>query len=202
MTIFDTALERIRGEMNQQAEFASNNLTMAAKALDNLDVEIASQVEDTTDQYEEMFAHFQEDCFKTLALHHPVASDLMNVMSVFKTGQDIERINSLIERIARKTRKFIDQDSLKIPDEIRQHVSLIIKMLGVMNEGLKANNFANDRIAELESESNSLKKVTRRAVEEDIKKQPERARSYMLLLGISRHLDRIAKLVGSVAEGG
>ena len=202
MTIFDAALERIRAEMTQQGEFASDNLTMAAKALENLDVEVASQVEDTTDQYEEMFARFQEDCFKTLALHHPVASDLMSVMSVFKTGQDIERINSLIERIARKTRKFIEQDSPKIPDEIRQHVNLIIQMLGVMNDGLKANKFAKSRLDELETESNSLKKVTRRAVEEDIKKQPERARSYMLLLGISRHLDRIAKLVGSVAEGG
>ena len=173
----------------------------AGQAYLKMDVDAASQVIDTQDQFEESYSQFEEACLKVLALHQPVAGDLRMIMGLFKIGQDVERIHSLTERIGKKTRKIAQIKPVEIPSDSGQQVEVVEKILNAGLRIIEDPNVSQSEVIQYgESESSRLKKSLREKIETEIMSKPDDSRVFMLMMGVSRHLDRIAKLVVAITE--
>lgn len=198
MTLIDRALDTLKATLVSLGRGLIRDLEMATGAFQAADPDKAREVEATGEAFAGRYHIFEEDCFKTLALHQPVARDLREVMGIYKTGQDMERIHSLIERIGKKTRKIENIDSLVVPEELVGHLcqvtAMLVKGISIINGGPENP----EELVAMETTSSEFKRTVRRAVEIAIADHPDRSRDYMLLMGIGRHADRIARLVSSM----
>lgn len=149
------------------------------------------------------FHEFEEDCFKTIALHHPVARDLRHMMSIYKSGQDFERVHSLIEKIGRKIKKISTLEGLNLPDELADQYETVQTMLRSGLDLAFSEQTGGDipaALRQLEESSNKAKKALKSNIEAQIQDDGSRSRDLLLIIGISRHLDRMAKIVMSILE--
>ena len=203
MTVLETANQSLLDSLSSQVGFAMEQMDKNILALKEVNSDLARQVEDTEDRFDDLANEFQEACIKVLALHQPVARDLVYVMGLYKAGQDIERIGSLMARVGRKIRKIIKEGGgHHWPLASRKHFELMGRAMDALGSLVRWAGASPDLVylREIEVESSLLKKTVRVGVEEKLLKSPELSRELMLIQGVSRHLDRAIKLVVSIAE--
>ena len=201
MRPLEKAITGLNEEVASMCRRCIDDFKKAGQAYLEMNLQKASEVVETQDDFEETYSKFEEDCFKVLALHQPVASDLRRIMGLFKTGQDVERIHSLIHRVGKKTKKILEIKAVDIPPDFKQQIEVIDKALSACLKIVEDPMVSQVEVIQYgESESSRLKKSLRQATETEIIAKPDDSRVMMLMMGISRHLDRIAKLVVAISE--
>lgn len=76
-------------KMGSILELSTNEMI---KALDTLDIEIASKIIERDDEIDLLEQHIERECITILATQQPLAGDLRKITSIMKIITDIERI--------------------------------------------------------------------------------------------------------------
>lgn len=82
----------IRRRLAKQSTLAIGMLEAALDALWALDAEVAEHVRFQDDAIDAEEVAVEEECYRILALTHPVARDLRVVMTMLKVNHDVERV--------------------------------------------------------------------------------------------------------------
>ncbi len=194
-------IERLKKQLLSLCALVEDQVQLAVRALLERDPEMARGVEQRDTEIDHREVEVEEELLKTLALHQPVASDLRLIVAALKINNDLERIGDLAVNIARKAATFATQPPMDIPFDLAgmwEKTQLMLRdsldALVNLNPGL-----ANDVCAR-DSEVDQMKREIRHKAESMMARDPSKVASLLLLLAVSRNLERIADHATNIAE--
>ncbi|MFZ4395333.1 MAG: phosphate signaling complex protein PhoU [Kiritimatiellia bacterium] len=199
--IFLREIEILQERILRQSIEVEDRLQKSLQAVANRDVELAAKVIAGDTEIDQREVAIEEECLKLLALHQPVASDLRFLIATLKLNNDLERIGDLAVNIADRARLLATapQPSIRLP--IDRMSVLAIGMLRKVfrafmdhNAGLAAEVVASDdELDELNRQMITTVVVCLRSGEP----APD---ALLLLLGVSRELERVGDHASNIAE--
>ncbi len=194
-------IERLKKNLLGLCAIVEDQVQMAVRALLNRDVEMAQAVENRDKDIDHREIEVEEECLKMLALHQPVAVDLRFIIAALKINNDLERIGDLAVNIARKAVSFTEESRMEIPFDI---AGMWEKTQAMLRDSLDAmvNMDADEAAAGCgrDDEVDRIKYEIRVAVEERIRREPDKVQPLLRLLAVSRNLERIADCATNIAE--
>jgi phosphate transport system protein len=143
----------------------------------------------------------EEDCLKVLALHQPVAKDLRFVITVLKINSDLERMGDAAESVASRALQLQELPQFALPEELTQMVAMA---RGMTRKSLECFVREDAQAArEVLSDDRAVDTLQRRMfdlLQAEMKRDPAHVDPAILLLSMSRQVERIADLATNIAE--
>ena len=199
--IFFREIKRLKTLLLEQGEAVEEQVRLAKKALLGMDLKLAAEVIANDDAIDQREVDLQEECFKLLALHQPVAVDLRFLVAVLKFNNDLERIADLAGNVAKRTIKMHELGDSELVYDFAEMSSIARQMLHqAMAALVDIDAEATADVFNLEKSLNRLHKTNSNIIRQTLKKNPERAESLVHQLVISRNMERIGDLATNLAE--
>jgi phosphate transport system protein len=174
---------------------------LAVRSVEHRDAQMARQVIEGDLEIDLAEVSVEEDCLKILALHQPVAADLRFIVASLKINNDLERIGDLAVNIAERAAYLAEQPN---PEILFDFPGMAAKGQLMLKKSLDALMSMNAQLArEVRRDDDEVDAINRQIyneVKDEIRSHPERIDSLIHLLGISRHIERIADLATNIAE--
>jgi phosphate transport system protein len=171
------------------------------KAMETRDGDLAKKVVELDHDIDEREVEIEEECLKILALHQPVAEDLRFLAAIIKINNDLERIGDEAANIAEAVAKIAKRPPLTVPIDFSVMAEKAEAMLkGSLDALVNLDVDLAYKICLLDDEVDDMYRDVYRKIEDAIPPNPERVRSLINLLLISRHLERIADHATNIAE--
>ncbi|MFA7692425.1 MAG: phosphate signaling complex protein PhoU [Candidatus Hydrogenedentales bacterium] len=194
-------IERLKTRILELSDMVEQSVHQAVKSLQDGDKDTAQAVIDNDSAIDLAEVDIEEECQKILALHQPVAHDLRFIIAVLKINTELERIGDAAVSIA-------DHASVLSAEE---HISIPFDFLGMAERAKSMLRKSLDALVKLDAELaffvineddvvDSINRGVYRLIEKSIQKNPERVSSLIHLLGVSRHIERIADHASNIAE--
>jgi phosphate transport system protein len=144
----------------------------------------------------------EEECLKVLALHQPVATDLRFIVAILKINNDLERIGDLACNIASRARKMAS-----ITTPAKAHIDFQgaeTKVRTMLRKSLEALvNVDADLAKWVWAQDDQIDEINRsvhKQVIQALKRYPDEVERLILLLSVSRNLERIGDHSTNIAE--
>ncbi len=194
-------ISKLKQQLLSLCAMVEGQVEKAVRAVQMRDDELAQEVEDRDEDIDLREIEVEEECLKTLALYQPVAGDLRMIVSTLKINHDLERIGDMAVNIARKVRGLVIDPP---PDVACDLGSMCEKTQVLLRDSIDA--LVNSDAAQAASitarddEIDRMKADVRIALENAIRKNPEKVGPLLRLIAVSRNLERIADLASSIAE--
>ncbi|HDR46664.1 MAG TPA: phosphate signaling complex protein PhoU [Geoalkalibacter subterraneus] len=199
--IFFREIRRLKTLLLEQGEAVEEQVKLAKQALLGVDMALAEEVIANDDAIDQREVDLQEECFKLLALHQPVAVDLRFLVAVLKFNNDLERIADLAGNVAKRTIKMKEQGDTNLVYDFAEMAAIARQMLHqAMVALVDIDAEATADVFVLEKSLNRLHKANSNTISQTLKKSPERAESLVHQLVISRNMERIGDLATNLAE--
>ncbi|MDJ0993969.1 MAG: phosphate signaling complex protein PhoU [Dinoroseobacter sp.] len=100
---FDRDLEAIQALIMKMGGMVEEQISDAAKALENRDEELAETVRLRDNQIDDLEAKINEEAARVIALRAPTAGDLRVVLTVIKMSSNLERIGDYAKNMAKRS---------------------------------------------------------------------------------------------------
>ena len=186
----------------EMGELVELSLTRSVRALAERDHTLAEQVlldEQTIDGLE---IEIDDMALGLLALHQPVARDLRFITAALKINTDLERIGDLAVTISRRALNLIAEEEIaSISNDIQNMAGLAISMLSrSLTAFLHRDSLLAGEVLRSDDDVDYLRDKTNRELVEIMHRQPEKVRTGVDLLFVSRNLERIADHATNIAE--
>jgi phosphate transport system protein len=143
----------------------------------------------------------EEECLKILALHQPVAVDLRFIVVALKINNDMERIGDLAVNIADRALALALLKDPRLPVDL---LSMTVNAQKMLKQALDALVNLDVRLASnvllADKEIDRVHRAMHEYTYNQIKKNPADVEKSLLVLSVSRNLERIADLATNIAE--
>ncbi|MEQ8768336.1 MAG: phosphate signaling complex protein PhoU [Planctomycetota bacterium] len=153
------------------------------------------------DRIDQKELQIEEECFKILALHQPVASDLRFVVSVMKVNNDLERMGDLAVNIAERAAHLAKTEPIDVPLDFRRMIELVRRMVRSSLDALvNQDTDLAKQVRELDDGVDDMNREMFHLLQQRMQEDPSSIERAVDTLSISRHLERIADLATNIAE--
>ncbi len=105
------------------------NLRFGVQSVKSLDAQRARELADEDERVNRLEVRIEEECFKVLALHHPLASDLRYVIALMKINHDLERIGDLADNLSRRAAQLAEAPMVAFPHQLEDMAAQAREML-------------------------------------------------------------------------
>lgn len=194
-------IEKLKREILALGALVEESVHKAVKAVSERNITLAETILESDDLIDDKEVEIEEECLKILALHQPVAIDLRFIIAVLKINNDLERIADLACNIAGRARSLALTPPVPMPFDFEEMAGQVKTML---KESLDALINLDTKLAEKVCRSDDLVDEANRkmyaAVNESIASDTGHAQNYIMLLSVSRNLERIADHATNIAE--
>lgn len=198
----DQHLDHLKSELLKMSSAVEESIEQAVQSLVDRDNRLADVVEEGGHHIDEWEVAIEEECLKLLAVQQPVASDLRLVAGIMKINYDLERINDQAVNIAQRVRLLNQMPQLKPLIDIPRMAELARRMV---KNALDA--FVHRDVAL----ANEVRRIddTMDALRDQIFRElltylntgvPATVEQGILLILVSRHLERIGDHSSNIAE--
>jgi len=201
---------RVRYEKELQEVF--NNLVLMCryievaiekciKALTDLDYELAREVCEEDKRIDKLEREIEQSCLKILVMEHPLASDFREISAALKMITDLERIGDQAHDIAEITTKLGDDDSAIKLENITNMATIAIQMV---KDGVQA--YINRDLVlarsldQTDDKVDELFRIIMADLTVHIKKNPDIADRAIMLMMITKYLERIGDHAINIGE--
>lgn len=199
--IFFREIKRLKTLLLEQGEAVEEQVRLAKQALLDMDVTLAQEVVANDDVIDQREVDLQEECFKILALHQPVAVDLRFLVAVLKFNNDLERIADLAGNVAKRVIKLKQLGDTDLVFDFAEMAAIARQMLHqAMAALVEIDPEATADVFSLEKNLNRLHKTNSNTIRKILMNSPERADALVHQLVISRNMERIGDLATNLAE--
>lgn len=194
------ALSKIGEEM---LNLCHSQVELAYEAFTIFDTDLAEEVISKENRVNALDLKIERDTDNFIALYNPVATDLRFALAILKINYNLERIGDQAYDIANHT---LDLNQKLAPELIEKlEFNLMFETLGSMfndvltaytDENLKAARkvFKKDKII------NRINSNTFNIVEEEVVKNPELIRQYLMALVVMKKFEKIGDLLKNISE--
>ncbi|MDH7515124.1 MAG: phosphate signaling complex protein PhoU [Bacteroidota bacterium] len=198
---FHREIEGIKKKMLALSAIVEEGLRTAIRSIMTDDRGLAEQVIANDTEIDAMEIAIEEECLKILALYQPVAGDLRFIVSVLKMNNDLERIGDLATNIAEHAFEISDAKPVRIPPELSTMTDKAAAMVKMSLDALVEQDAAQaQRVCIIDDEVDELNRLLSRRVKDEIRAHPENLDPMLALLGVARHLERVADHATNIAE--
>lgn len=178
------------------------SLYKAVKAVEARDEKLAREVIVGDQQLDMVEVEVEEECLKILALHQPVAADLRFIVAVLKINNDLERIGDLAVNIASRAIKL---SAIKTqPEALIDFQDLESKVQQMLRRSLESLVNLNEEIAKSVCSSDDAIDDINRSIHKQViqatREHPNDVERFIILLSVSKNLERIADHATNIAE--
>jgi len=199
--IFLREIETLKERVLRLSIEIEDRLRKALLAVANRDVALAKTVMDGDVEIDQREVAIEEECLKLLALHQPVASDLRFVIATLKVNNDLERIGDLAVNIADRARLLAAVPTPGIGLPLDRMGTLAIGMLRKVFQAFMDHDarLAVEVVAS-DDEVDDLNRNMIATVVGRLRAGDPSPEALLLLLGVSRELERVGDHASNIAE--
>ena len=201
LTHLSRDLDKLKKKVLTMGGMVEEATNLAINSLVTRRPEHAEEVIKGDDNIDRMELELEDDCLKILALHQPVASDLRFVVAIMKVNNDLERVGDLALNLAERAIELADRPPVDGVQELKIMANKVSTMLRMSLDSLVNRDSEQARhVCELDEEVDNLHRQRFDKIEQLIQSAPEHVNSAVVLLSVSRYLERIADHATNVAE--
>ena len=110
---FQEELEMLQGRLLEMGGLAEERVRAAVHGLTSRNVEMIDRVLYGDEPINDLHVEIDNRCFKLLALHQPMATDLRAIVAAVKINTDLERVGDLAVNIAEASKRYATHPPVK-----------------------------------------------------------------------------------------
>jgi len=198
---FDGALGSLRDNALMMSSLTERALTHACNGLFQRSEELCSRAIADDEEIDLLEMQIDQEGIRILLRFQPVASDLRQVVSTMKLSGNLERIADQAVSIARRARKLNRNEALA---EVPLLEPMFSHALSMFRDALRAFREGDEALAGgLKARDRHLDEMNRNIGSELTEKMamaPEKIESYLGLVFIARHLERVGDHAVNMGE--
>jgi phosphate transport system protein len=173
----------------------------AIRALQGRDTALARQVVEGDALIDQEENRIEEECLKILALHQPVAVDLLRTAAALKINTDLERMADLAEDIAERALHLAELPIVHIPDKLQHMTDLTTSMVKQsLDAFVYLDAYQARRVCRLDDGVDRCNNEIIEELTEMMQESPANVEAGLSLFSATRHLERIADHATNIAE--
>jgi phosphate transport system protein len=198
---FREELEALQGRLLEMGGLAEERVRAAVQGLVSRDASLFGKVLHGDEPINQLHIEVDNRCFRLLALHQPMATDLRAIVAAVKINTDLERVGDLAVNIAEAGVRYISHPPVKQLIDIPQMGGIAQTMLrDSLDAFVKRDTALAHQVLNEDDRLDSLKtQVFRDLLTYMLKDQGTVEPSLDLIL-VSRHLERIGDHATNIAE--
>ncbi len=198
---FDTALGALRDDALMMAGLTERALANAMRGLLERDDELCLRAIADDEEIDDLEIQVDRAGIQTLLRFQPVASDLRQVVSTMKLAGNLERIADQAVSIARRARKLNRRTAL---EEVPLIEPMYRATLEMYRDALRAFVERDEGLAETlkprDREIDEMNRTIGARITEKMTVAPDRIESYLALIFVARHLERVGDHAVNMGE--
>jgi phosphate transport system protein len=200
--LFDTVIEKLRGELLRMGSLAEAILDKALRAVWERDARLAGEVQGDDLEIDRLDVAIDEGVLKALALQAPVAEDLREVMAIKMIATDLERVGDLARNVAKSARRLASHARpIGFPATL---TTLSRSSQGVLRRSLDAFSRTDAELARaVLAEDDAIDAQQEQVVQtmlRQLEEHPEAASQEVDIILLAKNLERVADHATNVAE--
>jgi phosphate transport system protein len=198
---FQDDLDTLKKRLLAMGGLAEERVRMAVQSLVQRDPGLVERVLEGDEPINQLHIEVDNRCFRLLALHQPMATDLRAIVAAVKINTDLERVGDLAVNIAEAGTRYISHPPVKKLIDIPQMGDIAQTMLrDALDAFVKRDTALAHQVLNEDDRLDALKtQVFRDLLTYMLKDQGTVEPSLDLIL-VSRHLERIGDHATNIAE--
>lgn len=195
-------MDRLRRRVVQLSAAVEQQVAAAVRAVHERDPQAAREAIEADAAVNRDEQEIEEECLHLLALHQPVAFDLRMLTSMVKMTGRLERMGNLAVDVAELAELLLQHPAARsIPFDLDTMSRTTREMLRMSLDALlELDVRLAEEVRELDDVVDDIHRGMYPAVCEAIRADPERGEVLILLMGVSRKLERIADYACGIAK--
>ena len=198
---FHEELEALQGRLLEMGGLAEERVRAAVQGLVARDPVLIDKVLVGDEPLNQLHIEIDNRCFRLLALHQPMATDLRAIVAAVKINTDLERVGDLAVNIAEASQRYIRHAPVKQLIDIPRMGEIAQSMLrDALDSYVRRDTALAHQVLNEDDRLDALKtQVFRDLLTHMLKDQATVEPSLDLIL-VSRHLERIGDHATNIAE--
>jgi phosphate transport system protein len=198
---FREELEAMQGRLLEMGGLAEERLRAVMQGLVSRDPSLIESVLGGDEAINQLHIEIDTRCFKLLALHQPMATDLRAIVSAVKINTDLERVGDLAVNVAEASRRYILHPPVKQLIDIPRMGEIAQTMLrDALDAYVKRDTGLARHVLNQDDQLDALKTQIFRELLTHILDDPSTVEPALDLILISRHLERVGDHATNIAE--
>ena len=198
---FQEELEALQSRLLAMGGLAEERVSAAVHSLVSRDVDAIEHVLYGDEPINALHVEIDNRCFKLLALHQPMATDLRAIVSAVKINTDLERVGDLAVNIAEAAKRYAAHPPVKKLIDIPQMGDIAQEMLhDALDAFVRRDTKLAQQVLNEDDRLDDLKTQIFRELLDYMLKDPGTVEPALDLILVSRHLERIGDHATNIAE--
>ena len=198
---FQEELEALQSRLLAMGGLAEERVSAAVHSLVSRDVDAIEHVLYGDEPINALHVEIDNRCFKLLALHQPMATDLRAIVSAVKINTDLERVGDLAVNIAEAAKRYAVHPPVKKLIDIPQMGDIAQEMLhDALDAFVRRDTKLAQQVLNEDDRLDGLKTQIFRELLDYMLKDPGTVEPALDLILVSRHLERIGDHATNIAE--
>ena len=198
---FQGELEALQGKLLEMGGLAEERVRVVVQALVSRDAAAVEKVLKGDEPINQLHIEVDNRCFRLLALHQPMATDLRAIVAAVKINTDLERVGDLAVNIAEAAKRYIRHAPVKKLIDIPTMGEIAQAMLrDALDSYVKRDTALAHQVLNEDDRLDGLKTQVFRELLTYMLQDPGTVEPALDLILISRHLERIGDHATNVAE--
>jgi phosphate transport system protein len=198
---FQEELEMLQGRLLEMGGLSEERVRAAVHGLTTRDVAMIDAVLFGDEPINELHLEIDNRCFKLLALHQPMATDLRAIVAAVKINTDLERVGDLAVNIAEAAKRYATHPPVKKLLDIPQMADIAQAMLrDALDSFVRRDTALAHQVLNEDDRLDTLKTQIFRELLSFMLDHRATVEPSLDLILISRHLERIGDHATNIAE--
>ena len=198
---FHEELETLKGRLLEMGGLAEERVRAAVQGLVARDGSLFDKILIGDEPLNQLHVEIDDRCFRLLALHQPMATDLRAIVAAVKINTDLERVGDLAVNIAEAGKRYITHPPVKQLIDIPKMGDLAQTMLrDALDAFVKRDTRLAQHVLNEDDRLDALKTQVFRDLLSHMLKDQATVEPAIDLILVSRHLERIGDHATNVAE--
>jgi phosphate transport system protein len=200
-TRFQHGLDELKERLLEMGGMAESAIELASDSYRKRDGRLVQQVFEREKKINESQRIIDEMAVDLLAMQQPMATDLRFVLAVLKINSDLERVGDLAVNIAQRSLDLSQEAEVEVPVDIARMTTAVSTMVRrALESFLSAKAEVAQAVLEMDSIVDRMKDEAFVNLVAQMTMHPDKVRSYLDVLLITRSLERIADHATNIAE--
>jgi phosphate transport system protein len=198
---FQEQLEVLKERLLVMGGLAEERVRQIVEALVERNMDVVDQVQVGDEPINLLHMEVDNRCFKLLALHQPMATDLRAIVAAVKINTDLERVGDLAVNIAEAVRRYLLHPPVKQLIDIPRMAEIAQRMLrDALDAYVRRDTALAQAVLNEDDTLDGLKTQVFRELLTYMLQDPGTIEPALDLILISRHLERIGDHATNIAE--
>jgi len=198
---FQHGLDELKERLLEMGGMAESAIELASDSYRKRDGRLVQQVFEREKMINQSQRIIDEMAVDLLAMQQPMATDLRFVLAVLKINSDLERVGDLAVNIAQRSLDLSQEAEVEVPVDIARMTTAVSTMVRrALESFLSAKAEVAQAVLEMDSIIDRMKDEAFVNLVAQMTEHPDKVRSYLDILLITRSLERIADHATNIAE--